>query len=323
AEVAEAGARGLLTAGLSAVHLVGVDADGLARLARKGCAAVWCPTSNAFLYGATAPRALFGSGIPLLLGTDALVSGAGTLLDELAAARATRLVSDARLEAAVSTVAARRLGLPAPDRSGFEDAVADALASCDTRDDASLRLLWTAGREDAGEPVGLVLVSTLSPDLDALRARGLRLAVVRWAPGALAGAKSTSYAENMAARDAAVRAGADDALFVSPDDVVLEAPTSNVWIREGGTVITPPLELPLLAGVTRAALLELAPSAGYEAREGSFPLARLLAADEVFYSSSLREVTPVVAVDGAPVAGGAPGPAAAALQRALRDAASG
>ncbi|HTO25583.1 MAG TPA: aminotransferase class IV, partial [Gaiellaceae bacterium] len=70
-----------------------------------------------------------------------------------------------RLEAS-----ARRLGLPAPDRAGFEDAVAAALASCDTRDDASLRLLWTAGREDAGEPVGLVLVSTLSPDLDALRA---------------------------------------------------------------------------------------------------------------------------------------------------------
>ena len=63
------------------------------------------------------------------------------------------------------------------------------------------------------------------------------------------------------------------------------------------------------------------PSAGYEAREESFPLARLLAADEVFYSSSLREVTPVVSVDGAPVGSGAPGPAAAALQGALRAAA--
>jgi 4-amino-4-deoxychorismate lyase len=220
-----------------------------------------------------------------------------------------------RLEAS-----AQRLGLPQPDRGGFEDAIAAALASCAARD-ASLRLLWTAGREDAGEPVGLVLVSTLAPDLDDLRTRGLRLAVVRWAPGALAGAKSTSYAGNMAARDAAVRAGADDALFVSPDDVVLEAPTSNVWIREGDTVLTPPLALPLLAGVTRAALLELAPGAGYEAREESFPLARLLAADEVFYSSSLREVTPVVAVDGAPVGSGTPGPAAAALQQALRAAA--
>lgn len=114
AEVAEADARGLLGRGLAAVHLVGADADGLARLSRAGCAAVWCPTSNAFLFGATASRALFGAGLEILLGTDALVSGKGTLLDELAAARTTGLVSDARLEAAVSSVAARRLGLPVP-----------------------------------------------------------------------------------------------------------------------------------------------------------------------------------------------------------------
>ncbi len=113
-EVAEADDRGLLGPHLAAVHLVGVDADGLARLSRTGCAAVWCPTSNAFLYQATASAALFGAGVEVLLGTDALVSAAGTLLDELAAARATRLVTDARLEAAVSSVPARRLGLPAP-----------------------------------------------------------------------------------------------------------------------------------------------------------------------------------------------------------------
>jgi cytosine/adenosine deaminase-related metal-dependent hydrolase len=113
-EVKDADARGLLGRSLAAVHLVATDADGLARLAHAGCAAVWCPTSNAFLYGATSSRALFGTGLEVLLGTDALVSGAGTLLDELAAARATGLVPDARLIAAVSTVAARRLGLPAP-----------------------------------------------------------------------------------------------------------------------------------------------------------------------------------------------------------------
>jgi cytosine/adenosine deaminase-related metal-dependent hydrolase len=113
-EVAEADERGLLRPSLAAVHLVSTDADGLARLTRGGCAAVWCPTSNAFLYGATSSRALFGTGLEVLLGTDALVSGEGTLLDEIAAARATGLMSDARIEAAVSTVAARRLGLPAP-----------------------------------------------------------------------------------------------------------------------------------------------------------------------------------------------------------------
>ncbi len=81
--------------------------------------------------------------------------------------------------------------------------------------DAVLRLLWTAGREGAHRPAGLALVSP-PPDLDELHARGLRLAVVPWATGALAGAKSTSYAENMAAQDDAAARGADDALLVAP-----------------------------------------------------------------------------------------------------------
>ena len=147
AEVADADARGLLGRPLAAVHLVATDADGLARLTRAGCAAVWCPTSNAFLYGATASRALFAAGLEVLLGTDALVSGAGTLLDELAAARATGLVSDARLVAAVSTVAARRLGLPAPslDAGAPADLVAlrAPLLSARPRDVA---LVLVAGR---------------------------------------------------------------------------------------------------------------------------------------------------------------------------------
>jgi len=102
---------------------------------------------------------------------------------------------------------------------------------------------------------------------------------------------------------------------------VLEAPTSNVWFREGDTLLTPSLALPLLAGVTRLALLRLAPAAGYTVEEGTFALERLLRADEVFLTSSVREVAPVVAVDGETVGGGAPGPAATALQAALRTAA--
>ncbi len=116
-----------------------------------------------------------------------------------------------------------------------------------------LRLLWTAGREGVHRPVGLALVSSLPPDLDELHARGLRLATVPWAPGALAGAKSTSYAANLAARDDAARRDADDALLVAADGTVLEAPTANVWWREDDRLLTPTLELPILAGVTRAA----------------------------------------------------------------------
>jgi 4-amino-4-deoxychorismate lyase len=209
------------------------------------------------------------------------------------------------------------LGLSAPPRDEFAAAVADAIAAGD-HPDATLRLLWTAGRENGGAPVGLVLVSTLPPELDALRARGLRLAVQRWSPGALAGAKSTSYAENMLVRDEAQRAGADDALLVAPDGTLLEAPTSNVWFREGQRLLTPSLALPLLAGVTRATVQELAPALGYEVEEGVFMLDRLLGSDEVFLSASISEVMPVIAVDGTELPRG---PAAAALLAALRAAA--
>lgn len=215
---------------------------------------------------------------------------------------------------------AERLRLPAPPAAAFAAAAADAIRAA-AASDAVLRLLWTAGREGLGRPTGLVLVSTLPLGHDELRARGLRLAVVRWAPGFLAGAKSTSYAENIAAQDDAARRGAEDALLVAPDGTVLESPTSNVWFREGKRLLTPALGLPLLAGVTRAAVCELAPAAGYEVEEGSFPLERLQASDEVFLTSSVREVMPVAEVDGRPVAGGAPGPAAHALQHALRAAA--
>jgi branched-subunit amino acid aminotransferase/4-amino-4-deoxychorismate lyase len=224
---------------------------------------------------------------------------------------------DAHLERLRRSAAS--VGLPAPDLPGLAEAGAAAIAD-GGEPDAMLRFLWTPGREGGGAPTGLALVSPLPPGLEELRARGLRLAVAGWAPGhRLATSKSTSYAENFAAQDEARRRGDDDALLVGPDGTVLEAPTANVWWREGSRLVTPSLEQPILAGVTRTALWELAPVAGYEPEEGTYPLARLLAADEVFLSSSVREVMPVVAVDGAPVGDGRPGSAAAALELSLRD----
>ena len=215
---------------------------------------------------------------------------------------------------------ATRLRLPEPPRGQFAAAVAEAVRA-GGRPDATLRLLWTAGREGGGAPLGLALVSTLPPGLDELRERGLKLGVVRWAAGALAGAKSTSYAENIFAQQEAVDAGAGDALLVASDDTILEAPTSNVWFRERDRLLTPSLDLPVLAGVTRATLLEVAPELSYEVEEGAYPLARLLESDEAFLTSSVREVVPVVAVDGRAVGGGSPGAAATALQLGLRAAA--
>ena len=97
--------------------------------------------------------------------------------------------------------------------------------------------------------------------------------------------------------------------------IVLEGPVTNVWWREGRTLVTPSLELGILAGETRAALLALAGDAGYEVETGSYPLERLRSADEAFTSSSVREVMPVVAVDDA---GLGSREAADTLQQALR-----
>jgi len=113
-EVRALSARGLLTPGLIAAHGVGVDADGVARLRACGAAVAWCPTSNFFLFGRTAPAELLAPGIDVLLGSDSLLTGEGDLLDELRRARVLGLVEDHRLEAAVGSVAARRLGLAEP-----------------------------------------------------------------------------------------------------------------------------------------------------------------------------------------------------------------
>jgi 4-amino-4-deoxychorismate lyase len=211
---------------------------------------------------------------------------------------------------------AASLALPAPDR---DECVRLATAAIDAagRPDTGLRLYWT----------GTTLVATtaeIPAELEERRARGIRLVSlelgVELAPPGwlLPGVKSTSYAVNMAAEAEAQRRGADDAVFLAAGGIVLEAPISNIWWRSGDVLCTPSVEVGVLAGVTRATLLELAPAAGYLVSEGTFTIDELRRADETFTSSSIREVMPVVELDGGSVGDGAPGAAARALQAALR-----
>ena len=211
---------------------------------------------------------------------------------------------------------AERIGLPPLDRAQLVELTGQALDAAG-RPDAVLRLYWTPA------PASLALVSKV-PDYHDLRARGQKLISLRGPradePWLLPGVKSTSYAVNMAAEAEAKRRGADDAVFVDADGVVLEGPTTNVWWRRGRTLRTPSLDLGILAGVTRATVIRLAGGLGYEVEEGHYPLAELASADEAFTSSSVREVMPVTELDGAPIARG---DAADALQTALRRAAGG
>ena len=73
---------------------------------------------------------------------------------------------------------------------------------------------------------------------------------------------------------------------------------SNIWWRDGDMLFTPALSTGVLAGVTRGTILELAPDAGYRVSEGTFTVDELRGADEAFTSSAVREIMPVIAVDG-------------------------
>ena len=211
-----------------------------------------------------------------------------------------------------------RIGVEPPDPEDCRRLASQALERAG-EPDAVLRLYRTAGREGAESPALIVLVSALPPGLEDLRARGTSLVsllgVRAEAPWLLGGVKSTSYAVNMAAAAEARARGADDAVFVTEDGLVLEGPVTNVWWRRGSTLFTPSLDLGILAGVTRDTLLDLAPAHGLAVQEGRFPLAELAGAEEAFTSSSVRELLPVVELDGEPIAHG---DAAATLQAALR-----
>ena len=225
---------------------------------------------------------------------------------------------------------AARIGLPSVDVEQCEKLARSALDAAG-EPEAVLRLYWTAGREGSGRPTALALVSSVPPQLEELRAQGIKLIALplglqadlrAFAPWLLGGVKSTSYAVNMAAEAEAKRRGADDAVFLASGDIVLEGPVTNVWWRLERVLYTPALELGILAGVTRATLIAEAGRLGYEVREGVFPLEHMAAAEEAFTSSSVREVMPAIELDGKPVGDGSPGEAARELQTRLRACAS-
>lgn len=227
------------------------------------------------------------------------------------------------------TRSAEVLRLPAPDTEALADLGRQAVSASGAAD-CGLRLVWTPGRS-GGQPNAFALVTEIPSGLEAERERGTRLASLQLAIGALvrqsspwllAGVKSTSYAVNIAAQEEARRRGADDAVFLSSEGMVLEGPISNLWFCEGGRLLTPSLDLGILAGVTREVVLEVAADQGIDAEQGAYPLARMAASDEVFTSSSVRELMPVIELDGRPVADGRPGPMAARFQSALRAAAN-
>lgn len=141
--------------------------------------------------------------------------------------------------------------------------------------------------------------------------------------GALAGLKTTSYAENVVALARAEAVGCSEALFANTIGRLCEGTGSNVVVGFGDRLVTPPLSSGCLAGITRALLLEAMETAGSPVAEEDVPLEELAAADEVLLLSSTRDVQPVerlVMLDGSERAIEAPGPLGALAAQVWEDA---
>lgn len=139
----------------------------------------------------------------------------------------------------------------------------------------------------------------------------IRLATIAYQPTLiLDGIKSLSYAANRLASRLAQEQGYDEALLVTPQGLVLEAPTSTLFWVKDGQLRTPPLSDHILASITRAVVMEVTDAVEYETT-----LAELLTAEEAFLASTIREVQPVCQIDETELP--APGPVSAQTAEAV------
>lgn len=130
--------------------------------------------------------------------------------------------------------------------------------------------------------------------------------------------KSICLLPHVLAKERARRSGAYEALFVR-DGCVLEGASSNLFICDGQTLITPVADQRILHGISRAHLIEVARRRGYAVIERDIHPPEVISAEEVLLTSTTLEVAPVIAVDGIPIGSGVPGPVYRDLSRAFRE----
>lgn len=205
---------------------------------------------------------------------------------------------------------AHGLGLPAPDEDAVRAGVSAVLAAAGP-DAGRVRITLTGGPGPLGshrfapEDAHPTLIVLAGPAPRSPVARVVRVPWVRNERSAVAGLKTTSYAENVVALAEAYRRGADEALLANTVGELCEGTGSNVFVERGGELLTPPLSSGCLAGITRELLLEWTAQAGLPVREaaaGELPYTVLDEAPSggvgLLISGSVRNVAPVVALDG-------------------------
>ncbi len=200
------------------------------------------------------------------------------------------------------------IALPVPSEDTLREAIRDTLAQSPS-DESYLRVIITRGSGElgldpdlAGEPTTLVIARPLRLPPAELYERGasIRIVGVQRTPRRAfdPAVKSGNYLNNIMALAEAKRRGANEAIMCDAEGRIAEGASSNVFVVRGGGLVTPGLEIGLLAGITRERVLELARAAGVPCREGTLTPDDVRGADEVFITSSIRGVLPIGEVDG-------------------------
>lgn len=195
--------------------------------------------------------------------------------------------------------------------------------------DAYIRVVVSRGKGDLGldprkcERATVIIIADAialyPPSLYENGLRAITVSIRRTAVDALSPrVKSLNYLNNVLAKEQAIAAGVAEAILLGPEGYPIEATGENLFIVRRGRVITPPVYLGVLEGITRATVLDLARAQGRETAEEPFTLHDLYVADECFLTGTAAEIVPVVEVDGRRVADGRPGTVTRALIEAYR-----
>ena len=259
---------------------------------------------------------------PQLMVTDQGATRGDGIFETMLAVRGSVRKIQAHLDRLGGSAEALDLSIPGQDE--WRRAIAAAIAEHHAQrpaptpgdDELVVKLVVTRGVEGAASPTAWVQVSAApaagrrqrETGIDViLLDRGYDSDVAERAPWLLMGAKTLSYAVNMAALRHARKQGADDVIFLSSDGRVLEGPTSTVLLAhmeksgDGTTVkrlITPQLDSGILPGTSQGALFTAAKAAGWELGYGPLEPQDLLDADAVWLISSVRLLAPVNTIDG-------------------------
>lgn len=203
---------------------------------------------------------------------------------------------------------AAMLDLPAPDRAAWERCVQTVIDAWRGGAEMALKLVYTRGPEFGdgsttafalGMPISERAVRNRATGVAAVTLdRGYEPEIVARAPWLLLGAKSLSYAVNMAAIRYAEANGAEEAIFIAADGSVLEGPTATVIVADGRTLRTTPPTSGILPGTTQGALFRAAEAAEWITKVEPLLVDDLRSADGLFLASSVRKITRVHTLDG-------------------------